>query len=136
MDIKRENYTGFKNWSKLVASWPCIPPIVSIGIDLERSCVWFNVGGENLPLARYDIFSNMGGWESGYEPNAAANPSAFSLDEATYLYKLLITGKMNNEVKSILTLVALAPETGKQSSRSNGIPEIGVDIAPPNIRAD
>ncbi|MBD2496695.1 hypothetical protein [Nostoc sp. FACHB-280] len=108
MDIKSGNYIGFKNWSKLVVSWPCIPPIISIKIDQERSCVWFDVGGENRPLVRYDIFSNMGGWESGHQANAAANPSAFSLEEATYLYNQLITGKMNHEVKSILTLVALA----------------------------
>ncbi|BAT57032.1 hypothetical protein NOS3756_60440 (plasmid) [Nostoc sp. NIES-3756] len=108
MDIKSENYTGFKNWSKQVASWPCVSPIVSIDIDQERSCVWFNVGGENRHLVRYDIFSKMGGWESGHEANAAANPSAFSLEEAKDLYNLLITDKMNNEVKSILTLVALA----------------------------
>jgi hypothetical protein len=108
MNINSENYAGFKNWSKLVESWPCIPPIISIDIDRECSCVWFNVGGENRPLVRYDIFSSMGGWESGHQANAAANPSAFSLEEAAYLYNQLITGKMNNEVKSILTLVALA----------------------------
>jgi hypothetical protein len=104
MDI---NNGKFQNWSKQVASWSCIPPIISIDIDLEHSCVWFNVGGENLPLVRYDIFSNMGGWESGHERNLAANPNAFSLDEAKYLYDGLIAGKMNNEVKGILTIVAL-----------------------------
>jgi hypothetical protein len=108
MNIKSKNYAGFKNWSYQVASWPCIPPIVSIDIDRERSCVWFNVGGENIPLVRYEIFSNMGGWESGHQANAGANPSAFSLEEATYLYNQLITGKMNNKVKLILNLVALA----------------------------
>ncbi|MBD2536935.1 hypothetical protein H6G97_50095 [Nostoc flagelliforme FACHB-838] len=50
----------------------------------------------------------MGGWQSGHEANAAANLSAFSLEEAKYLYNQLITGKMNNEVKSILTIVAIA----------------------------
>ncbi|MEH2037069.1 hypothetical protein [Nostoc sp.] len=108
MNINNENYDGFENWSKQVASWQCIPPIVSIDIDRERSCVWFNVGGENRPLVRYEIFSNMGGWQSGHQANAAANPSTFSLDEAKYLYNQLITGKMNHEVKLILTIVALA----------------------------
>ncbi|MBC1281342.1 hypothetical protein GNF10_36845 [Nostoc sp. UCD121] len=80
MNIKNENYGGFQTWSKQVASWRCIPPIVSIDIEQERSCVWFNVGGENRPLVRYEIFSNMGGWQSGHEANAAANPSVFSLE--------------------------------------------------------
>ncbi|MBN3959266.1 hypothetical protein [Nostoc sp. NMS8] len=111
MNIKSENPAGFKNWSKQVACWQCIPPIISIDIDRERSCVWFNVGGENRPLVKYQIFSNMGGCESGHEDNPAANPSAFSLEEATYLYNQLITGKMNNEVKSILITVALAKKT-------------------------
>jgi hypothetical protein len=69
----------------------------------------------NLCLRRngdFDQFSflvtDMGGWESGHQANTGANPSAFSLEEATYLYNQLITGKMNNEVKLILTLVALA----------------------------
>jgi hypothetical protein len=108
MNIKSENYADFKTWSKQVVSWRCIPPIVSIDIEQERSCVWFNVGGENCPIVRYEIFSNMGGWQSGHEANTAANPSAFSLEEAKYLYNQLITGKMNNEVKSILTIVAIA----------------------------
>lgn len=108
MNINIENSAGFQTWSKQVASWRYTTPILSIDIERERSCVWFNVGGENRPLVRYDIFSNMGGWQSGYQANAAANPSAFSLEEAAYLYNQLITGKMNNEVKSILTLVALA----------------------------
>lgn len=108
MNIKNENYAGFQTWSKQVASWRCITPILSIDIERERSCVWFNVGGENRPLVRYEIFSNMGGWQSGHEANAAANLSAFSLEEAKYLYNQLITGKMNNEVKSILTIVAIA----------------------------
>lgn len=90
MNINSENHAGFKNWSKLVESWPCISPIISIDIDRERNCVWFNVGGENLPLVRYNIFSNMGGWESGHQANAAANLSAFSLEEATYF------GEINN----------------------------------------
>lgn len=33
MNIKNENYAGFQTWSKQVASWRCITPILSIVIE-------------------------------------------------------------------------------------------------------